>query len=80
MMELVGIAGLLLIAGGWALTIIRRSPPPPLDLTTVYFVGSIALTIYAIWERDFVFTTLNATSSILSFVNILRALRNNVKR
>lgn len=79
MMEILGLAGLLLIAGGWALTIIRRSPPPPLDLTAVYFAGSVILTIYAVWEKDLVFTTLNAASSALSLINILRALRRNVK-
>lgn len=74
MIEIVGILGLVLIAGGWALTIIRRSPPPPLDLTVVYFLGSVALTIYAVWERDPIFTALNALSSALSFANIMRAL------
>lgn len=79
MMELIGVIGLLLIAGGWALTIIRRSPPPPLDLTIVYFTGSVVLTVYAIWERDPIFTALNAASSALSLVNIFRALHHNVK-
>lgn len=71
--EVLGLTGLFLIAGGWAITIIRRSPPPPLDLTVVYFAGSLALTAYAASERDAVFTALNATSSILSLINILRA-------
>ncbi|MGC8973817.1 MAG: hypothetical protein ACP5KY_06385 [Thermoproteus sp.] len=75
MIEVVGLVGLALVAGGWALTIIRRSPPPPLDLTTVYFAGSVALTIYAAWERDAVFTTLNAASAVLSLINIFRAVR-----
>ncbi|AEA13152.1 hypothetical protein TUZN_1686 [Thermoproteus uzoniensis 768-20] len=75
MIEVVGLVGLALVAGGWALTIIRRSPPPPLDLTTVYFAGSVALTIYAAWERDVVFTTLNAASAVLSLINIFRAVR-----
>ncbi|MGC8583138.1 MAG: hypothetical protein ACP5I3_05855 [Thermoproteus sp.] len=75
MIEVVGLVGLALVAGGWALTIIRRSPPPPLDLTTVYFAGSVALTIYAAWERDAVFTALNAASAVLSLINIFRAVR-----
>ncbi|MFP3251443.1 MAG: hypothetical protein RXO32_06950 [Thermoproteus sp.] len=75
MMEVVGLVGLVLVAGGWAITIIRRSPPPPLDLTAVYFAGSVALTAYAAWERDAVFTVLNAASALLSLVNIFRALR-----
>jgi lipid-A-disaccharide synthase-like uncharacterized protein len=77
MMEALGLLGLLLVAGGWAITIIRRSPPPPLDLTAIYFAGSIALTIYAAWEKDSVFTILNAASAVLSFANLVRAGINN---
>lgn len=73
--QALGIVGLLLIAGGWALTIARRSPPPPLDLTVVYFLGSAVLTAYAACERDAVFTTLNAVSAVLSLANIFRAAR-----
>jgi lipid-A-disaccharide synthase-like uncharacterized protein len=75
MTPLMGLLGLFLIAAAWAVNIARRSPPPPLDLTVLYFSGSVALTIYALSLGDLVFTVLNALSATLSFVNLLRALR-----
>ncbi|ACB40574.1 hypothetical protein [Pyrobaculum neutrophilum] len=75
MMQAVGLAGLLFIVAAWAVNIMRRSPPPPLDLTVLYFLGSVALTVYAAASGDVVFTVLNGVSSVLSLVNIVRALR-----
>jgi hypothetical protein len=70
-----GSFGAFLIVAAWAVNIACRSPPPPLDLTVLYFSGSVALTIHALSLGDLVFTVLNALSAILSFVNLLRALR-----
>ncbi|MFN7105167.1 MAG: hypothetical protein ACK4M3_01045 [Pyrobaculum sp.] len=56
----------------WAVNIIRKSTPPPLDLTVLYMLGSMALTIYALSLGDVVFTILNALSALLSFTNLLR--------
>jgi hypothetical protein len=53
----------------------ESAAPPPLDLTVLYFSGSVALTIHALSLGDLVFTVLNALSAALSFVNLLRALR-----
>jgi len=75
MIQLFGFLGLVLIAAAWAVNILRRSPPPPLDLTILYFLGSVSLTIYAALIGDAVFTALNALSGALSFINLLRALR-----
>ena len=75
MTPLMGLLGLFLIVAAWAVNIIRRSPPPSLDLTVLYFSGSVALMIYALSLGDLVFTVLNALSAALSFVNLLRALR-----
>lgn len=75
MIQIVGLVGLLLIAAAWAVNIIRRSPPPPVDLTALYLLGSVALTIYALFLNELVFTVLNAAASVLSFINLLRALR-----
>ncbi|AAL64678.1 hypothetical protein [Pyrobaculum aerophilum] len=73
MTELIGLLGLFLIVAAWAVNIARRSPPPPIDLTLLYFLGSIALTVYAVLLKDIVFTVLNAVSSALSFINLIRA-------
>jgi len=75
MIQLFGLLGLVLIAAAWAVNILRRSPPPPLDLTILYFLGSASLTIYAALISDAVFTALNALSSALSLINLVRALR-----
>ena len=72
MIQLIGLAGLFFIAAAWAVNILRRSPPPPLDLTLLYFLGSVALTIYAATIGDVVFTILNAASSLLSLINLFR--------
>jgi len=75
MTQLIGLVGLLLIAAAWAVNIVRRSPPPSVDLTTLYFFGSVALTLYAVLLGDWIFTALNALSAVLSFINLIRALR-----
>jgi lipid-A-disaccharide synthase-like uncharacterized protein len=75
MTQIIGLLGLFLIAATWAVNIIRRSPPPPVDLIVLYFFGSVALTLYAVLLGDWVFTALNALSAVLSFINLIRALR-----
>ncbi len=75
MTQLIGLVGLLLIAAAWAVNIVQRSPPPSVDLTTLYFFGSVALTLYAVLLGDWIFTALNALSAVLSFINLIRALR-----
>ena len=80
MTPLMGLLGLFLIVATWAINIAHRSPPPPLDLTVLYFSGSVALTIYALSLGDLVFTVLNALSAILSFANLLRALRIKIEK
>jgi len=75
MTQLIGFVGLFLIAAAWAVNIVRRSPPPSVDLTALYFFGSVALTLYAVLLGDWIFTALNALSAVLSFINLIRALR-----
>jgi lipid-A-disaccharide synthase-like uncharacterized protein len=67
----IGIAGMILIVIGWAVSI---PAIPPLRLSSLYFAGSILLTIYAIMHHDPIFTTLNAAAAALALANILRAL------
>ncbi|BES81411.1 hypothetical protein [Pyrodictium abyssi] len=68
----IGIAGMVFIIAGWAASL---SAVPPLRLSTLYLIGSILLTVYAILLRDVVFTVLNAFASILALANIARALK-----
>ncbi len=68
----IGIAGMLLIIVGWAVSITSL---PPLRLSTLYFAGSLLLTIYAILLGDPIFTTLNALAAVLALANILRGLK-----
>ena len=73
----IGIAGMLLIVAGWAVSI---SAVPPLRLSTLYFAGSILLTVYAILLGDPIFTLLNAAAALLALANILRALTRRGRR
>ena len=68
----IGIAGMAFIIAGWAASL---SAVPPLRLSTLYLIGSILLTVYAILLRDVVFTVLNALASILALANIARVLK-----
>ncbi len=67
-----GIAGMLFIVAGWAVSITSL---PPLRLSTLYFTGSLLLTIYAVLQRDPIFTTLNAAATALALANIIRTLK-----
>jgi hypothetical protein len=67
MTQIIWLLGLFLIAAAWAVNIIRRNPPPPVDLIVLYFFGSVALTLYAVLLGDWVFTALNALSAVLYF-------------
>jgi len=68
----IGIAGMMFIIAGWAASL---SAVPPLRLSTLYLIGSILLTVYAVLLNDIVFTVLNALASILALANIARALK-----
>lgn len=68
----IGIAGMVFIIAGWATSL---STVPPLRLSTLYLIGSILLTVYAVLLNDIVFTVLNALASILALANIARALK-----
>ncbi len=67
-----GITGMLFIVAGWAISITSL---PPLRLSTLYFIGSLLLTVYAVLQNDPVFTALNAAATLLALVNIIRTLK-----
>ena len=68
----IGITGMLFIVAGWAISITSL---PPLRLSTLYFIGSLLLTVYAILQHDPVFTILNAAAALLALINIIRTLK-----
>ncbi|BEP17586.1 hypothetical protein PYJP_09380 [Pyrofollis japonicus] len=67
-----GVAGMIFIVIGWAVSITAL---PPLRLSVLYFMGSLLLTLYAIMIRDPIFTVLNAAAALLALANILRTLK-----
>jgi len=73
----IGITGMLFIITGWAISITSL---PPLRLSTLYFVGSLLLTIYAILQQDPVFTALNSAATLLAFINIIRTLKSSAAK
>ncbi len=68
---LIGVLGALVIVVAWGVAV--RLPPPPLQLSLIYSIGSMLLTVYAVLRGDPVFTVLNAAATILGFVNAWRA-------
>ncbi|MCG2863503.1 MAG: hypothetical protein L7G98_02955 [Vulcanisaeta sp.] len=69
---IIGIAGLVAIAVGWALAL---GDVPPLRLTIPYLIGSALLTIYSLMSWDFVFLILNGAATVLSALNLVRGIR-----
>ncbi|HIP65102.1 MAG TPA: hypothetical protein EYH08_01060 [Pyrodictium sp.] len=69
-LELLGIAGMVLIVLGWVVAL-RDGPPPP-SLSGLYAMGSVLLAIYATVIRDIVFTILNFLAFVFSTINLIR--------
>ncbi len=71
-MDLIGVAGLVLIVIGWCMGL--RSIPP-IELSSLYTCGSLLLTVYAILRHDVIFTVLNLLATLIATLNIVRAFR-----
>ncbi len=71
--EVMGILGLILIVTGWGMGL--REPPPPPKLTSLYALGSLLLTVYALCQGDPIFILLNAAATSLALLNLARRLR-----
>ena len=73
---LVGITGMCLIILGWIFSI---EDIPPLKLSILYSIGSFLLATYAYLLNDVLFLSLNNMATIVSFVNVIRALKRTYK-
>lgn len=74
---LVGLAGMLLIVIAW---IVSFKNIPPLSLSILYGVGSALLTLHAYMIGDTIFMLLNLIATLISLVNIIRAVRHNARK
>ena len=70
---LLGVLGAVIIVAGWSVAL--RLPPPPPQLSALYSLGSLLLTIYAVIRGDPIFTALNALAALLGVVNWARGRR-----
>ena len=66
-----GLIGMTLIILAW---IISYKSIPPITLSLLYGLGSFFLTIHAFIINDLIFTFLNGLATIISIINIIRAL------
>ena len=72
MSYVVGVLGMCLIVLGWIISI---KTVPPLRLSLLYGIGSILLAAYAYSLSDMLFLSLNSMAATLSFINVIRALK-----
>jgi len=70
--EVIGIAGLTLIAVAWAISL---KNPPPLRLSILYSAGSALLTLYALLSSDVVFILLNSLALAFSLASAALRIR-----
>ncbi|MCX8196987.1 MAG: hypothetical protein N3G80_01585 [Candidatus Micrarchaeota archaeon] len=70
LVELVGIAGLLLILLGWGLELKRKREKIPTMFALLYAAGSLLLTIYSIFLNNLIFAILNACAFLLAAANL----------
>ena len=74
-----GILGLVLIALGWipeTLKIIRtRKNNLNLKFNLLYTLGSLSLTVYAIYLQDTIFIVLNASAFFMSGIGLMYKFR-----
>ena len=74
--ELIGIAGLMLIVVGWVISI---PDIPPFKLSVLYMLGSGLLVVYSYLVNDILFFVLNIGASSISGYNALRAYNRKIK-
>ncbi len=77
MLEYIGFIGLTLLVVAWVpetIKSLKSGRTAKMEFLVLYFVGSILLTIHAIIIRDLVFTILNGLASILSGINVGKAI------
>ncbi len=82
-MEIVGIIGLAALAMGWVpqtmQTIKEKDCKVNSNFLILNFIGSVSLTIYAIYLGDVVFSVLNSMTSVGAIINIFYKFKANWK-
>ncbi|WP_457742619.1 PQ-loop domain-containing transporter [Thermococcus sp.] len=72
---IIGLIGMLLLVGSWipqtVETIKRRKCPLNLGFIVIYVTASSLLTLYAYFQRDWIFFTLNFLAAFQSAINLL---------
>jgi MtN3 and saliva related transmembrane protein len=72
-MQVIGFLGLLCIAGAWIPQTVKTIKEKRCDIgmafLTLYTIGSISLTVYAILNFDPIFLALNLLATIQSLIN-----------
>jgi MtN3 and saliva related transmembrane protein len=72
-MQVIGFLGLLCIAGAWIPQTVKTIREKRCDIgmafLTLYTIGSISLTVYAILNFDPIFLALNLLATVQSLIN-----------
>jgi len=72
---LIGLAGMLLLVGSWipqtVETIRTRHCPLNLQFIVIYVTASTLLTLYAYFQRDWIFFALNFLAALQSAINLV---------
>ncbi len=72
---LIGLTGMLLLVGSWIPqtweTIKTRHCPLNLQFIVIYVTASTLLTLYAYFQRDWIFFALNFLAALQSAVNLV---------
>lgn len=78
-MEYIGIIGLLALAIGWIPQTVQTIKDKRCDINLFFLIlnliGSISLTLYAIYLNDHIFTILNSMTSVGAFINLFYKVR-----
>jgi len=73
--SLIGLVGMLLLVGSWIPqtfeTIKTKKCPLNLQFIVIYVTASSLLTLYAYFQRDWIFFTLNFLAAFQSAVNLI---------
>ena len=72
---LIGLTGMLLLVGSWIPqtleTIRTRHCPLNLQFIVIYVTASTLLTLYAYFQRDWIFFALNFLAALQSAINLV---------
>jgi MtN3 and saliva related transmembrane protein len=73
--SMIGLIGMLLLVGSWIPqtieTIKTRKCPLNLQFILIYVTASTLLTLYAYFQRDWIFFTLNFLAAFQSAINLV---------